>query len=113
MDSDDVKASEVFADEKTLGAIYVLHMIVGIAAFFLIFLIGWLGLGFFWSSMLMGIVVVLYVFKRMLNISMAKNAHDKFIKEVREEAEEMGIDGDKAEANAKIALDAIENASRS
>lgn len=110
MSKPDVDYKEFFENEAQLGAIYWIHLIVGAALFLIIFLVGWLAFDYFWTALIIGIIAFLYVFKRALNISMAKNAYDAFVREAKEEAEELGMDGAKAEMMAKNALSVLVNA---
>lgn len=99
--------NELFEDQGQLGAIYVLHLVAGVGLFLLIFLTGWLALDYFWASLVTGIVALLYVLKRMLNISMAKNAYDEMMKEARDDAEELGLDPEQTQRVTKDSLNAF------
>jgi len=100
----------LFEDGANLNNAFLMNLIIGAVLFSLVLLVGWLVFDYFWTSLTIGVVILLSIFNRMVKISIEKNAYDKFTRKYQEEAEVLGLDGEVSEYMVEEALRILGNA---
>lgn len=101
---------KLFDDDDLYGAKLVQYLVRALVSGIVVFLAGWLLLDFFWTSLILGIVVVLVVlFGGAILLQTAKDEYEEqFVEEMVADMEELGLNEEQAANLLGKALDVME-----